>query len=121
MIEAMQPVLPKGSAVIVGEPSMMQAVTGHKGGFGFDTHVQGFEVHSSIMHTGVNAIMASAPLIDWANERNAENMAAKPSDMAAIFVPPLDDLSCWHDRRRHGPQHHRQGLPLHDGFPGGPR
>ncbi|NOE25341.1 acetylornithine deacetylase [Ruegeria sp. HKCCD6157] len=88
MIEAMQKVLPKGSAVIVGEPSMMQAVTGHKGGFGIDTHIVGFEVHSSIMHTGVNAIMAAAPLIDWANHRNAESMAAEPSEIAAVFDPP---------------------------------
>ena len=41
MIEAMQPVLPKGSAVIVGEPSMMKAVTGHKGGTGYATHLGG--------------------------------------------------------------------------------
>ncbi|TMV07967.1 acetylornithine deacetylase [Ruegeria sediminis] len=88
LIAAMQEVLPKGSAVIVGEPSMMQAVTGHKGGFGYATHVVGFEVHSSIMHTGINAVMAAAPLIDWANHRNAENMAAEPSALAAVFEPP---------------------------------
>ncbi|WP_170391040.1 acetylornithine deacetylase [Ruegeria arenilitoris] len=88
MIVAMQEVLPKGSAVVVGEPSMMQAVTGHKGGFGFDTHVVGYEVHSSIMHTGVNAIMYAAPLIDWANAENDINMAADPSDIAAVFDPP---------------------------------
>ncbi|WP_170592902.1 acetylornithine deacetylase [Ruegeria arenilitoris] len=88
MIVAMQEVLPKGSAVVVGEPSMMQAVTGHKGGFGYDTHVVGYEVHSSIMHTGVNAIMYAAPLIDWANAQNDINMAADPSDIAAIFDPP---------------------------------
>ncbi len=87
MIEAMQGVVPKGSAVIVGEPSMMQAVTGHKGGFGYATHLIGFEVHSSIMHTGVNAIMQAAPLIDWANEQNASNMAAEPSEIAAMFDP----------------------------------
>lgn len=88
MIVAMQEVLPKGSAVVVGEPSMMQAVTGHKGGFGYDTHVVGYEVHSSIMHTGVNAIMYAAPLIDWANAQNGINMAADPSDIAAVFDPP---------------------------------
>ncbi len=88
MIEAMQGPLPKASAVIVGEPSMMKAVTGHKGGAGFWTHVKGFEVHSSLMHTGVNAIMYAAKLIDWANERNAESRAATPSDLAAAFVPP---------------------------------
>ena len=89
MIEAMQPVLPKGSAVIVGEPSTMQAVTGHKGGTGFDTHVVGFEVHSSLMHTGVNAIMAGAKLIEWANEMNTQSMAQKPSAIAAMFDPPF--------------------------------
>ncbi|MBK0328696.1 acetylornithine deacetylase [Rhodobacteraceae bacterium F11138] len=88
MIEAMQPVLPRGSMVIVGEPSMMQAVTGHKGGQGFDTHVIGFEVHSSLLHTGVNAIMYGAKLIDWANTVNAANRAAQPSDLAAMFDPP---------------------------------
>ena len=89
MIEAMQPLLPKGSAVIVGEPSMMQAVTGHKGGTGFSTQVVGFEVHSSIMHTGVNAIMAGAKLIEWANEMNTQSMARKPTDLAAMFDPPF--------------------------------
>ncbi len=89
MIEAMQPVLPKGKLVIVGEPSTMQAVTGHKGGVGFNTHVVGFEVHSSLLHTGVNAIMAGAKLIEWANEMNTENFGRKPSEMAALFDPPF--------------------------------
>lgn len=89
MIEAMQGVLPKGSAVIVGEPSNLQAVTGHKGGTGFDTHLVGFEVHSSLLHTGVNAIMAGAKLIDWANEMNSQNMAATPGDLATLFDPPF--------------------------------
>ncbi|MGR3758756.1 acetylornithine deacetylase [Roseobacteraceae bacterium NS-SX3] len=88
MIEAMQPVLPKGAAVIVGEPSMMQAVTGHKGGIGYDTRITGFEVHSSIMHEGVSAIMEGARLIDWANQRNAENRAKDPGEIPAMFAPP---------------------------------
>ena len=92
MIEAMQGVLPKGSAVIVGEPSRMQAVTGHKGGIGFDTHVVGYEVHSSILHKGVNAIMAGAKLIEWANAQNSANMAMKPSALAAMFDPPFTTL-----------------------------
>jgi len=89
MIAAMQGVVPKGSAVIVGEPSTMQAVTGHKGGTGFITEVIGFEVHSSLMHTGVNAIMAGAKLIEWANEMNTTSMAQKPTDLAAMFDPPF--------------------------------
>jgi acetylornithine deacetylase len=92
MIEAMQPVLPKGSAVIVGEPSMMKAVTGHKGGQGFIVDVIGFEVHSSIMHTGVSAIMEAAKIIDWANQVNAAEQAKSPSDVAAMFDPPWTSL-----------------------------
>ena len=88
LIAAMDGKVPKASAVIVGEPSMMQAVTGHKGGTGFAVHVRGFEVHSSLMHTGVNAIMEGAKLIDWANAMNAENRAKAPSEIDAMFEPP---------------------------------
>ncbi len=92
MIEAMQPVLPKGSAVIVGEPSMMKAVTGHKGGQGFVVDVWGFEVHSSIMHTGVNAIMEAARIIAWSNDVNEAERAREPSTVAAMFEPPWTTL-----------------------------
>ncbi|NNE53629.1 MAG: acetylornithine deacetylase [Sulfitobacter sp.] len=92
MIEAMQPVLPKGELAIIGEPSSMQAVTGHKGGIGFDTHVIGHEIHSSLLHKGVNAIMAGAKLIEWANQMNTENMEDKPTELAAMFDPPFTTL-----------------------------
>ncbi|MDU8929004.1 acetylornithine deacetylase [Alisedimentitalea sp. MJ-SS2] len=88
MIQAMQGPLPKASAVIVGEPSMMQAVTGHKGGLGISTHVQGFEVHSSLQHTGVNAVMEAARMIQWVNEVNEEKMGCTPDELAAMFEPP---------------------------------
>ncbi len=80
--------MPKGGAVIVGEPSMMKVVTGHKGGVGFKVHVRGHEVHSSMIHEGVSAIMEAARLISWANEANAANRAAVPGPLAADFVPP---------------------------------
>ncbi|WP_104017007.1 acetylornithine deacetylase [Roseovarius nitratireducens] len=92
MIAAMQGVVPRADLAIIGEPTTMQAVTGHKGGLGYDVHVQGYEVHSSLMHRGVNAIMAAAPLIDWANRMNAENRAKEPSDLAAMFEPPWTTL-----------------------------
>jgi acetylornithine deacetylase len=93
MIEAMQGVIPKGGSVIVGEPSMMKAVTGHKGGQGIYTHVVGFEVHSSIMHTGVSAILEAAKLINFATERNAVNFASEPTALGAMFDPPC---TTWH-------------------------
>ena len=87
MIDRMVETLPKASAVIVGEPSMMNAVTAHKGGLGLNTHIKGYEVHSSLMHTGVSAIMYGARLIEWANQTNAASAAAEPSPVAAMFEP----------------------------------
>ena len=88
MIEAMRASLPFAERVIVGEPSMMQTVTGHKGGIGFETHVSGFEVHSSLIDQGVSAIMSGAKLIDWANDVNSENRAKFASEIALMFDPP---------------------------------
>ncbi len=88
LIPEMLGVIPKAGAVIVGEPSMMKVVTGHKGGIGFDTHFHGFEVHSSILHTGVSAIMEAAKLIDWANTVNDENRAKAVTALAGMFDPP---------------------------------
>ncbi len=88
MIARMAAVLPRAAAVIVGEPSMMQPVAGHKGGMGYAVHVRGHEVHSSILHRGVNAIMQGAKLIEWANERNAAGHAQAPGPLATMFDPP---------------------------------
>ncbi|MEL6419100.1 MAG: acetylornithine deacetylase [Pseudomonadota bacterium] len=99
LIDAMAGVVPKGSAVIVGEPSMMKAVTGHKGGMGFDTHIVGFEVHSSLAYRGVSAIHEAARIIDWANQQNEAGMAAAPAEMAALFDPPYTN---WHVGRIEG-------------------
>ena len=84
--------MPRADTVLVGEPSMMQVVTGHKGGMGFKMHFQGFEVHSSIAYQGVSAIMMAAKLIDWANQVNAENAARTPGELAAPFDPPYTTL-----------------------------
>ena len=84
--------MPPADTVIVGEPSMMKVVTGHKGGIGYRVHFRGFEVHSSLAPTGVSAIMEAARLIDWANGVNAELAAATPSELAAPFFPPHSTL-----------------------------
>lgn len=89
LVDAMVKGLPRADSVIVGEPSMMKVVTGHKGGLGFAVDVTGFEVHSSLQPYGVSAIMEGARLIQWANDCNAENAAATPSELAAPFDPPF--------------------------------
>ena len=92
MIDEMIKQLPKASMVIVGEPSTMLAVTGHKGALGFSTHLVGKEVHSSILDRGVSAIMNAAKLIDWANQQNAANKTAERTETAKLFDPPYTTL-----------------------------
>jgi acetylornithine deacetylase len=48
---------------IVGEPTLMQAVTAHKGKLGFRVTAHGLEAHSSLAPIGVNAIYMAADLI----------------------------------------------------------
>ena len=92
MIAAMEQLLPKGSAALIGEPSNMKIITGHKGGTGYDVHVKGFEVHSSLLPYGVSAIMEGARLIGWVNDHNDKIRAAVPSAIAATFYPPFTTL-----------------------------
>ncbi len=88
MIAEMARHLPRAAAAIIGEPSQMQVVTGHKGGYAMKTHVRGYEVHSSLPHEGVSAVMEAARLIDWGNQVNAANAAATPGPLAEMFNPP---------------------------------
>jgi len=88
MIDAMARHLPKAEAAIIGEPSMMQVVNGHKGGVGWLTEIRGYEVHSSLQHKGVSAIHEAGRLIQWANEVNAANAAKDKDPIDALFDPP---------------------------------
>jgi acetylornithine deacetylase len=89
MIEAMLGHLPRPGAVIVGEPTEMTVVTGHKGSWEFEGRMRGHEVHSSLVHTGVSAISAAAHMIGWMNATMARNARdARPNP----FVPPYTTL-----------------------------
>ncbi len=92
MIERLKAELPAPSAVIVGEPTSMQAVTSHKGIFHFDTFVRGFEVHSSQQHRGVSAVMVAAELINWLAERQQRN--AEQASPECLMEPPFTTLHC---------------------------
>lgn len=63
--------------VIVGEPTEMQLITGHKGGYEMRTEITGFEVHSSNPSRGVSAISAASRLIARIEEIGAR-LAASP-------------------------------------------
>ena len=49
--------------VIVGEPTEMKIITGHKGSYEMRTEISGYEVHSSNPLLGVNAISVAMKLI----------------------------------------------------------
>ncbi|RDJ22348.1 acetylornithine deacetylase [Bosea caraganae] len=90
MIDAMVKAGLQPSAVIVGEPSMMQVVTGHKGGTRMKTTVRGHAVHSSRVDIGVPAVMIAGQLIAWHSEVMEENKARTPNDNG--FEPPYTTL-----------------------------
>ncbi len=92
MIAAMQRLLPKASVAVIGEPSRMKPINGHKGSIGYSVHVKGYEVHSSLLPYGVSAVMEAGRLIQWLNERNATIQARTVTPMAAPFHPPFSTL-----------------------------
>ncbi|MBM10307.1 MAG: acetylornithine deacetylase [Magnetovibrio sp.] len=53
----------KPAMCIVGEPTSMQVITGHKGKRSYNVHVRGYEAHSSLAPFGVNAIEFGAMFI----------------------------------------------------------
>ncbi len=63
LIEAINQFPVKPAICIVGEPTGMQVVTGHKSGFALKATVTGLEAHSSLAPQGVNAIEFASELI----------------------------------------------------------
>ncbi|MEP4033215.1 acetylornithine deacetylase [Roseibium polysiphoniae] len=92
MIERMLEAGLKPRCVIVGEPTNMQVVTGHKGIKVLKTRIQGHPVHSSQLDRGVSAISVAARLISWMDARTAENK--ERADPDCPFDPPYTTLHC---------------------------
>ena len=92
MIEEMRKCFPPASAAIIGEPTSMKVATAHKGTMALEVRVRGHEVHSSLMHKGVSAVMIAARLIEWANQRNAEIGRKEAESESAQFDPPYTTL-----------------------------
>jgi acetylornithine deacetylase len=63
MIAVIASELPRPALVVVGEPTDMVAVSGHKGISTFKVTVTGKEAHSSQTHLGVSAIMEAVRLM----------------------------------------------------------
>lgn len=71
---------------VVGEPTNMGVVVGHKGKSSYRCRVQGFECHSSLTHQGVNAVEYAAQMIAAVRRLAEDKRANGPFDPA--FDPP---------------------------------
>jgi acetylornithine deacetylase len=85
MIEVIRRELPAPAFVVVGEPTSMEAVSGHKGIATFHVTVTGREVHSSQPHLGVSAVMEAVKLMSSLGAL-ADRLQAE-ADPASPFTP----------------------------------
>jgi acetylornithine deacetylase len=85
MIEQMVRVLPRPAGVIVGEPTMMEVVHGHKGITTYIVTVTGHEAHSSLPHLGISANMVAIRLMRRLSDI-AEQLE-RDADPASPFTP----------------------------------
>ena len=74
------------AAVIVGEPTSMAVVSGHKGIATFHVAVRGLEAHSSQTQQGASAITAAVELMALVAEMAAD--ARRGADLDSLFEPP---------------------------------
>lgn len=91
MIAEIREKLPAPSAVIVGEPTMMKVIDGHKGIASFRTAVTGFTTHSSQTDRGVSAVEAAARLIAKISAMREAN--ERRADPDSPFSPPYTTMT----------------------------
>ncbi len=90
LVAHMRDHLPRPRAVIVGEPTSMQVVNGHKSAVTFSTEVLGHEGHSSLTHHGVNAIMVAGELLSEINRIRTDLIGR--GDQTRRFDPPYSTV-----------------------------
>ena len=80
------------SGCVVGEPTSMRLVTGHKGGRVYRAHITGASAHSSLAPHAVNAIETAARLATFISDLAARE--AKSGARAVGFDVPHATISC---------------------------
>lgn len=91
MIEEMAATLPAPALAIIGEPTMMKTITGHKGICVHEVEVLGHEAHSSLTHLGISANMVAVELMhDLAELARGLWETADPN---SPFTPPHATLT----------------------------
>jgi acetylornithine deacetylase len=90
LVEHLRDHVKKPAAVIVGEPTLMQVVNGHKSAVRFQTEVTGHESHSALTDRGVNAIMVAGEIIHEISRLRQELIAI--GDPSGRFDPPYSTI-----------------------------
>ncbi len=91
MIEEMAATLPAPALAIIGEPTMMKTITGHKGICVHEVEILGHEAHSSLTHLGISANMVAIELMhDLAELARGLWETADPN---SPFTPPHATLT----------------------------
>ncbi len=85
MIRELVDVLPPPLAVVVGEPTNMEVVVGHKGISSWRVVVTGHEAHSSLTHLGISANMVAVRLMQRLGEIALD--LEHHADAASPFCP----------------------------------
>ncbi|MEM9014265.1 MAG: acetylornithine deacetylase [Pseudomonadota bacterium] len=83
--------LPSPSAVIVGEPTNMKVINGHKGISSFRVNVKGYTTHSSQTDRGVSAVEAAGRLIAKISDMRAQRKREMDADNP--FDPPYTTMT----------------------------
>lgn len=91
MIAEIADKVPAPAAVIVGEPTNMNVINGHKGIGSFRVTVKGYTTHSSQTDRGVSAVEAAARLIAKISDMRAAR--AKSAEPDCPFDPPYSTMT----------------------------
>ena len=90
LIDEVQRMDVRPAACIVGEPTEMKVIRAHKGKSSFVCEVRGFECHSSLAHTGVNAVEYGAAVVARLREMARARRENGPFDDG--YLPPYTTI-----------------------------
>lgn len=91
MIREMTASGPRPAIAIIGEPTGMKVVTGHKGLYSVEVELEGLEAHSSKVEDGACAVSHAVPLMQYLIDTAEAWKAAAPAD--SPFDPPYGTIT----------------------------
>ena len=91
MLNALADLGIRPNVAIIGEPTGMQIIEGHKGCYEYTTQIRGLEGHGSLPDAGVNAVESAVRIIHELLETGETLRQRAPAD--SRFTPPWTTVS----------------------------